>query len=116
MVLLIDMEEKKLTLDEEVEVEDGYLEAHVGKGHVYIKWVSKNDSGINECLAWHASLREAFLISVQERNPRTLECPLSNAEPTHLLKYRNLFENVHRDIDKLVKAYDSNLCINLGSV
>jgi hypothetical protein len=99
----------KLKLNEIMEVSDGHLRASVRRGHFEVEWTSNKDPRIYEVIEWRRD--GGFTYFVQQE----VEGKYKGVEalPENLMRHRTLFEGVHKDIDKLLKAYDKGGCENL---
>ncbi len=101
----------KFPLGKKVEFDDGYLEVYVGRGHAYLGWEPKEESGHYELITWNIIGSSRFIpmkpwILVEDKDHNPL-----NRDPESIMKYRSLFAGVHKDIDRLLNLYDNDFII-----
>ena len=107
---------QKLRKNEQIEVEDGYLEAEVKKGFVGLEWSSmdgvvKEGIGIKYGDPNVPSKYPTSYVLEGNRNPQPDgdRSTLVKREPTNLLRYRSMFTGIHPEIDRMLQVYDKLL-------
>lgn len=93
---------KKFPLGKRVELTDGYLKVSVGRKFAYISWDPK-EAGNHEIIYWRISDRDnpfRLIVDVEYKEHNFYD------KAENIIKYRSLFEGIHKHIDTLLELYD----------